>query len=261
MNWQGRCRDGTGNERFSEKPVALVTGGAVRVGRAIVRELAARGYRVAIHANTSLDRAQELVEELNNSGSEAAAFGAESARRRGHARDDRPRPPPLRPARRAGEQRRHLVADAARHRHGRRLRRFFEVNTISTFVCCQHAGLIMAEQEEGGAIVNIGDWAIARPYRDYSAYFISKGAIPTLTRMFAVELAPRGARERGAAGPGLDARKCLGERARRAIAGTLLGRAGRPENVAHAVVVLLENDFITGVCLPVDGGRTIGETA
>ena len=41
--------------------VALVTGGAVRVGRAIVRELAACGYRVAIHGNTSLDRAQELV--------------------------------------------------------------------------------------------------------------------------------------------------------------------------------------------------------
>ena len=43
-----------------EQPVALVTGGAVRVGAAIVRELAARGYRVAIHANTSLDRAQAV---------------------------------------------------------------------------------------------------------------------------------------------------------------------------------------------------------
>ena len=71
------------------------------------------------------------------------------------------------------------------------VRRFFEVNTLSTFVCCQHAGLIMTEQDEGGAIVNIGDWAVERPYRDYSAYFISKGAIPTLTRMFAVELAPK----------------------------------------------------------------------
>jgi NAD(P)-dependent dehydrogenase (short-subunit alcohol dehydrogenase family) len=39
-----------------------------------------------------------------------------------------------------------------------------------------------------------------------------------------------------------------------------VGRAGRPENVAQAVVFLLENDFVTGVCLPVDGGRTIGET-
>ena len=42
-----------------------------------------------------------------------------------------------------------------------------------------------------------------------------------------------------------------------AVAGTLLKRAGRPQHVAHAVVFLVENDFVTGVCLPVDGGRTI----
>ena len=36
-------------------------------------------------------------------------------------------------------------------------------------------------------------------------------------------------------------------------------RAGRPENVAQAVVALIENDFVTGVCLPVDGGRTISD--
>ena len=42
------------------------------------------------------------------------------------------------------------------------VRRFFEINTVSTFVCCQHAGLLMAEQPAGGAIVNIGDWA-SRP--------------------------------------------------------------------------------------------------
>ena len=49
----------------------------------------------------------------------------------------------------------------------------------------------MAGQPSVGAIVNIGDWAVARPYPAYSAYFPSKGAIPTLTRMFAVELSQR----------------------------------------------------------------------
>src|SRR5262245_24723859 len=58
-------------------PVVLVTGGAVRVGQAIVRELAARGYRLAIHANRSLDEAQSLVDELRIAGTEAAAFGAD----------------------------------------------------------------------------------------------------------------------------------------------------------------------------------------
>jgi pteridine reductase len=244
----------------SKQPVALVTGGAVRVGRAIVRELAARGYRVAVHANTSLDRAQELVEELTNSGHEAAAFGAE-------LRD---------------EEATRAMIDRARRHFGRLdalvnsaaiwsptplatvmaddVRRFFEVNALSTFVCCQHAGHIMTEQKEGGAIVNIGDWAIARPYRDYSAYFISKATIPTLTRMFAVELAPRVRVNAVLPGPVLMLEGVSEVKQRRAIAGTLLGRAGLPENVAQAVASLLENDFITGVCLPVDGGRTIGET-
>jgi pteridine reductase len=44
----------------------------------------------------------------------------------------------------------------------------------------------------------------------------------------------------------------------RAIAGTLVRRAGSPEHVAQAVLFLAENDFVTGVCLPVDGGRSIG---
>ena len=140
------------------------------------------------------------------------------------------------------------------------VRRFFEVNTLSTFVCCQHAGLIMAEQDQGGAIVNIGDWAVERPYRDYSAYFISKGAIPTLTRMFAVELAPKVRVNAVLPGPVLLPESVSEAERRRAIAGTLLHRAGKPENIAHAVAALLENDFITGVCLPVDGGRTLGET-
>src|SRR6185436_1248921 len=60
-----------------EQRVALVTGGAIRVGAAIVRELATRNYRVAIHANTSLDRAQDLVAELTGSGHTATAFGAD----------------------------------------------------------------------------------------------------------------------------------------------------------------------------------------
>jgi pteridine reductase len=244
----------------NEIPVAVITGGAIRVGAAIVRELAARGYRVAIHANTSLDRAQELGTELNNNGHTAAAFGAdlrnEDATR---AMIDRVRrhfgrldalvnsaatwsPTPLED----------VMADD--------VRRFFEVNTLSTFVCCQHAGLIMADQEQGGAIVNIGDWAVERPYGGYSAYFVSKGAIPTLTRMFAVELAPKVRVNAVLPGPVLLPESVSPEERRRAIAGTLVQRPGKPENIAQAVAALLENDFITGVCLPVDGGRTLGET-
>jgi pteridine reductase len=244
----------------TKSPVALVTGGAVRVGRTIVRELAARGYRVAVHANTSLDRAQELVVELTDAGFEAAAFGAE-------LRDEDATRAMIDRVRRHFGRLDALVNNAAIWSAtpiatvaADDVRRFFEVNALSTFVCCQHAGLIMAEQERGGAIVNIGDWAVARPYRGYSAYFMSKATIPTMTRMFAVEFAPRVRVNAVLPGPVLLPENVSQAERQRAISGTLVGRPGRPENVAHAVAFLLENDFITGVCLPVDGGRTLGET-
>jgi pteridine reductase len=118
----------------------------------------------------------------------------------------------------------------------------------------------MTNQPTGGAIVNIGDWATARPYLNYSAYFPSKGAIPTLTRDFAVELASRNPRVRVNAvlpGPVMLPPDLPEAERQAAIAGTLVRREGTPQHVADAVLFLLENDFITGVCLPVDGGRTI----
>jgi pteridine reductase len=248
------------NTLAQDEPVALVTGGAVRVGAAIVWELAARGYRVAIHANTSLDRAQGLVEELAQSGHDAAAFGAD-------LRDEVATRAMIDRARRHFGRLDALVNCAAiwaptamETTAADDVRRFFEVNALSTFICCQHAGHIMAEQETGGAIVNIGDWATERPYRDHGAYFVSKATIPTMTRMFAVELAPSVRVNAVLPGPVMMPADMSEAERQRAIAGTLLQRAGRPENVASAVAFLLENDFVTGVCLPVDGGRTIGET-
>jgi pteridine reductase len=140
------------------------------------------------------------------------------------------------------------------------VRQHFAVNALATFLCCQQVGLIMSAQPTGGAIVNVGDWAVVRPYRDYAAYFASKGAIPTLTRTFAVELAGRNPRVRVNAvlpGPVLLPPDLPGEERQAAIEATLVRREGRPQNVADAVVFLVENDFVSGVCLPVDGGRSV----
>jgi pteridine reductase len=241
--------------------VALVTGGAARVGAVIVRALAEQGYRVGIHANTSLDRAAELASDLNSVGHEAAAFGAE-------LRDEDATRAMVDRVRRHFGRLDLLVNNAAAWEPtpldsvmADDLRRFFEVNTVSTFVCCQQAGYWMTQQAEGGAIVNIGDWATQRPYKDYSAYFASKGSIPTLTRAFAVELAPRVRVNAVLPGPVLMPTDLPAQVRDRAVKGTLLQRAGRPENIAQAVLFFAENDFVTGVCLPVDGGRTIGETS
>jgi pteridine reductase len=241
-----------------EEPVALVTGGAIRVGRVIVRELVARGYRVAIHANSSLDKAQQLVDELSQAGCDAAAFGVD-------LRDEDATRAMIDRVNRHFGRLDALVNNAAiwsptplATASADDVRRFLDTNTISTFVCSQHAGQIMAAQPSGGAIVNIGDWATRRPYGDYSAYFLSKGAIPTLTRMFAVELSPRVRVNAVLPGPVMLPDSLSADERKRAIAGTLVRRAGRPEHVAQAVAFLLANDFVTGVCLPVDGGRTLG---
>lgn len=245
----------------TEHPVALVTGsGAKRVGNVIARALAARGYRVALHANSSRADLQATEDELRAAGHDAAGFTAdltdEAAARK------------LIDEAHAHFGRLDVLVNAAAIWKPTKLeqvtaadvRRNFEINTLAVFVCSQQAGLKMVLQARGGAIINIADWAIARPYLDFAAYFPSKGAIPALTRSLAVELAARNPRVRvNCILPGpvmLPPTLSAAERAA-AIAGTLVKREGTPQHVADAVIFLAENDFVTGVCLPVDGGRTI----
>jgi pteridine reductase len=241
--------------------VALVTGsGKRRVGNAIVETLATHGYAVAVHYQHSVDEAQATVVRLKEQGRRALAFQADVTDQADVARlfDD--------VLRQFG--RLDLLVTAASIYHAEplesttaeQLRRQFDVNVLGTFLCCQRAGLIMAEQLEGGAIVTIGDWATARPYRNYGAYLTAKGSLPTMTRMLAVELAARNPAIRVNCilpGPVLFPPDMPPAERQRAIGGTLLRREGRPEHVAHAVLFLAENDFVTGVCLPVDGGRTL----
>ena len=242
-------------------PVALLTGaGAARVGNCVARTLAARGYRLAIHANRSIEAARQTAAELSQPGGEAIAVQAEISDEQAVARM-------VQTVQRQFGQIDALVNCAAiwqpkklEEVSAEDVRRHFEVNTLGTFLCCQQVGLAMAGQETGGAIVNFGDWAVARPYPNYSAYFPSKGAIGALTRSMAIELARRNPAIRVNAilpGPAMLPDDLPAEERQEAIAGTLVKREGSPQNLADAVVFLLENDFVTGVCLPVDGGRSI----
>ena len=250
------------NELFgTDHPVALVTGsGAKRVGNVVARALAARGFQLVLHANRSLAEAEGTMNEIRQAGGQAIALAADLS----------------------DEAAARQLVDNAQQHFGRldvlvncaavwrpvpledvtadEVRRNFEINTLATFLCSQQAGLIMATQATGGVIINIGDWAVARPYLNHAAYFPSKGAIPALTRDLAVELASRNPLVRvNAILPGpvmLPADLPLEER-QASIAGTLVKREGSPEHIAHAALFLIENDFVTGVSLPVDGGRTI----
>lgn len=244
-----------------EHPVALITGaGRRRIGNVIAGTLASKGYAVSLHFHSSRESAEETVEEIESSGGLAVCFQADVSK------EDE--------VERLFEQhmsrfgRLDVLVTTAAIWEPRDLaettvddvRRHFDINALGTFLCCRRGGLIMAEQPQGGAIVTIGDWADARPYRNYTAYFISKGAIPTMTRALAVELAARNPEVRVNAilpGPVMLPDDLSEDERAKVVAGTLLKREGTPESVAHTALYLVENDYVTGVCIPVDGGRTI----
>jgi pteridine reductase len=246
---------------MAEQPVALVTGsGKRRVGWHVADALAERGYRLAIHYRHSAEEAAESVRDWRARGVDCELFRADLT----------------------DEAATRAMVDGVLSRFGRidvlvncaaiwrrkaleditaaDVREHFEVNTLGTFVCSQQVGLAMTRQSEGGAILLMGDWAEIRPYLNYAAYFPSKGAIPALTRTLAVELGSRNPRVRVNCilpGPVMLPPDLPEAERREAIAATLVRREGSPRHVAQAVLALVENDFITGVCLPVDGGRSV----
>jgi pteridine reductase len=105
----------------------------------------------------------------------------------------------------------------------------------------------------GGAVILIEDVAAYQPWPSFAAHSAAKAAQAMLTRVLARALAPE-IRVCGIA-PGPVAVE-PGQEERRA-AETLLGRVGRPEDVADAVVFLAQADFVTGTSLVVDGGRLL----
>lgn len=243
------------------QPVAFITGSAApRVGRTVAEAFHARGYRIVLHGNRQAKQAEKLAEDWRQRGPATMAVAGDVS--------DEPTVKRMYEAIFAQFGRLDVVVSCAAIWEPKKLeevtaadvRRYLEINTLGTFLISQQAGMRMAPQPTGGAIIHVGDWAIARPYQDYAAYFPSKGAIPALTRSLAVELAARNPRIRVSAvlpGPVMLPPELSPAEREEAIRGTLVKREGNPQHVADAVVFLAEHDYITGVCLPVDGGRTI----
>jgi pteridine reductase len=246
---------------MAQSKIALVTGsGKRRVGYYIAEALAARGYSLVLHYRTSASEAGAAVEAFHAQGVEAIAIQADLTDEAAtgslvrQVLDRFGRLDVLVNCAAAWKSKRLEDVTAADVRH------YFETNTLSTFLCSQHAGLAMVRQPEGGCIVTMGDWATVRPYINYAAYFPSKGAIPTLTRTLAVELGSRNPAVRVNCvlpGPVLLPPDLPAAEREQAINATLVKREGKPENIAQGVLFFVDNDFVTGVCLPVDGGRTI----
>jgi len=235
--------------------VALVTGGARRVGRALVQALADRGARVAVHHHDSPEDAATLISALTARGIEAAAFRSDLRQ-------------PDSPAQ--------LIADVASHFGSLDILvnsaaimvrspldeitaeswdDTFALNLRAPFFCARAAAHAMGER--GGVIVNLADLAGIEAWPAYAAHGISKAGVIHMTRVLARILAPRVRVNAIAPGAVLLPEHWSAEDAAHLVRTTPLGRIGSPEDVAHAMLYLIEADYVTGDLVIVDGGRHI----
>ncbi len=130
----------------------------------------------------------------------------------------------------------------------------------STFLFGKIAGdeMLKNQGDIKGKLIFFSDWSVlTRPYPDYLAYNAAKAAVEGLTKSFAKELAPHILVNAIAPGPMVRPSDLTDVENEEVLSKTLLKRWGGAEEIAKAVIYLLEADFVTGQVLTVDGGRTI----
>lgn len=228
---------------------ALVTGGAVRVGRRICERLAAAGCRVAVHYRRSAAEAAQLAGELRRSGVEAWAVEGSLESEAG-CREL------LAKAWEATGGLDFLVNNAsAFHRHGlaeadgERLEAELRINLFAPL----HLIRALAARAAAGRVVNLLDRRVAGVEAGCLPYLLSKKGLADLTRIAALELAPRFTVNGVAPGPVLNP---VGGGGRPDRAGRIpLERRPTLDQVADAVLFLLAADSVTGQVLYVDGGQ------
>ncbi len=244
--------------------VAIVTGGGAGLGKAIAHRLAEEGADVVI-GDTNETAAQAVVAQIEALGSRAAAVRTDVTRT---SEIDAllERAMHFGPVdiliNNAGVEEITPLLEIPEEEWDRTL----DTNLKGVFLCSQIVARAMIAEGRGGKIVNIGSIAGIMPPRKEPHYAASKGAVHTLTKQMALELAPHditvNAVAPGVIKNGLSTHHSLADpqQAERIAQGIPLGRVGAPLDVSHAVLFLAsgEADYITGVVLSVDGGFLLG---
>jgi pteridine reductase len=236
--------------------VALVTGGARRLGRAFVEALAGRGMRVAIHHSSSVAQAEALAGELRSSGHEATAFGADLTDA-GAALTL-----PDRVVERFGSLDVLVNSAAVMERipfgtvNTESWDAVMDLNLRAPFLLAQSAAPHL--KLTGGTIVNIADLSGFEPWREYPVHSISKAGVIMLTKVLAVALAPEVTVNGIAPGTVLVPEDYGDERREFLASTTPLGRLGSPDDAVQALLYLVAHGgFVTGETIIVDGGRLL----
>jgi len=236
----------------SPAKIALVTGGAHRVGRAIAIALAQAGWDVAITYNQSRDEATDTVDALRQSGRRAVAIKADFTR---------------------PEKAVASVKTAIHKQLGKvqvlvnnasiylpdadpsDARRMWAVHVETPLLLCR---ALAGDLQANGRVINMLDAMALKPWPKFAAYCTTKAALWNLTLSLARELAPKTTVNGIAPGvvlwpPGFPAAE-----KKKYLSKVPLGRAGTPEDVARTVLFFCRDaDYVTGQMLLLDGGRSL----
>jgi NAD(P)-dependent dehydrogenase (short-subunit alcohol dehydrogenase family) len=235
-------------------PVALVTGGAHRIGRAIVEDLAAHGWAVAIHAHHSLADAEALATAIRGTGGRAAAVGGDIADTTMHAGVIAAATKALGPVTL-------LVNNASmfeKDTFGALDRALFDrqiaVNLAGPIFLAQAFAAALPAGIEGN-IVNLLDQRVYRPSPAYFSYQLAKSALLIATDVMAKALAPRIRVNGIAPGPVLPSATQSAEGFTRKLEATLLKRAPELTEFGRTVRYFVEARSVTGQVVALDSGE------
>jgi NAD(P)-dependent dehydrogenase (short-subunit alcohol dehydrogenase family) len=240
--------------------VALVTGSAHRVGKAIALELARHGVHILVHYHGSDESAvRETLHEIKSLGVDAFAVKADISAPEGveavfaAVREHFGRLDIL--VNSASIFQKNTLMEVSREDWQRSL----DVNLTAPLLCTQAAVRLMRDNTPpGGAIINICDYGSVRPWVERVDHGVSKAALLALTEVSAASLGAENIRVNGVLpGPVMKPNGLSDERWAEIAQSSPLRRTGAAEDVARAVAFLASEDFITGAILPVNGGETL----
>ncbi|MCK0209326.1 SDR family oxidoreductase [Starkeya koreensis] len=238
----------------SPRPVALVTGGAVRIGHAIARRLAAEGYDLALHVRRSGPAAEAARAEFESLGARVAVVAAELSDPRAVAGVVPAAVAALGPLALLVNNASEFHPDAAGGLDLDLWDRHFAIN-LRAPVFLAEAFAAQLPEGAGGAVVNVIDQRVLKPTPAYFSYSLTKQALWGATRMLAQALAPRVRVNGVGPGPTLANARQDGDAFARQSGSVLLGRGPTPEEIAEAVIYLARAESVTGQMIAVDGGQ------
>jgi NAD(P)-dependent dehydrogenase (short-subunit alcohol dehydrogenase family) len=236
--------------------VALVTGAARRIGRSLALAAAGAGYDLAIHHRSHAQDAERLAEE-------AAGLGANSLILTGDLADPVTPSALLDAASRLGpvtllvNNASLFEDDSLKSLNANGLNAHLAINLTAPVLLAQ-AFAMHLPKDMGGLIVNVLDQRVLRPNPQFFSYSLSKAALWQATKTLAQALAPRIRVNGIGPGPTLPSVHQVPGEFEAEAAGTLLGRAIDPEEIAAALRYLIDAPSVTGQMIAVDGGQHLG---